>query len=76
MSVAAIEEESDMKFITVEEYIGLRYTKLSPPSKRTIIRLIHLGDLPAKKVGKIFYVDIEAEAKKTGNPLVDRVLGS
>lgn len=65
-----------MKFITVEEYIEFRYSKKSPPSKRSIIRLIHLGELPAKKVGKIYYVDIEAESRKTGNPLVDRVLGS
>ena len=76
MSVAVVGEESNMKFITVEEYIGLRYTEKSPPSKRSIIRLIRLGELPAKKVGRIFYVDIEAETRKTGNPLVDRVLGS
>jgi len=64
-----------MKFITVDEYIGLRYTEKSPPSKRTILRLIRLGELPAKKIGRSYYVNIEAEAQKSGNPLVDRVLG-
>lgn len=64
-----------MKFVTVEEYIALRYTEVAPPSKRTILRLIHLGEIPAKKVGRSYYVNIEAEEHKTGNPLVDRVLG-
>lgn len=61
--------------MTVDEYIGLRYTETLPPSRRTIIRLINLGELPGKKVGKFYYIDIEAETRKTGNQLVDRVLG-
>jgi hypothetical protein len=64
-----------MKYITVEEYIALRYTKIAPPSKRTIIRMINIGDVPGKKVGRRYYIDIDAEIQKTGNLLVDRVLG-
>ena len=65
-----------MKYITVEEYIALRYTKMAPPSKRTIIRMINDGDVPGKKVGRRYYVDMNAEIHRTGNPLVNRVLRS
>lgn len=59
----------------VEEYIEQRYTPKSRPAKKTIIRLIKQGDVPGKKIGKFYYVDVNAEACKTGNPLIDRVLG-
>jgi hypothetical protein len=64
-----------MKYITVEEYIALRYTKMAPPSKRTIIRMINDGDVPGKKVGRCYYVDVDADILKSNNPLVNRVLG-
>jgi hypothetical protein len=67
--------EADMKLMKLNEYIVTHYTKLSKPSKRVIINLINQGIVSGKKLGKFYYVDIDAESKKTGNPLVDRVLG-
>lgn len=61
--------------MSIEEYIEQRYTPRSRPTKKTIIRLIKQGELPGKKLGKFYYININAEACKSGNPLVDRVLG-
>ncbi len=63
-----------MKLMALDEYIQHRYTEKSRPCRRTIIRLLNLGELPGKKIGRNYYVDIEAEKRFTGNPLVDRVI--
>ena len=61
--------------MSIEEYIEQRYTPKSRPAKKTIIRLIKQGELPGKKLGKFYYINVSAEAVKTGNPLIDKVLG-
>lgn len=63
-----------MKLMTVDEYINVRYSEQSRPRKRTIISHIINGMLPGRKLGKFYYVDIDAEKSSTGNPLMDRVL--
>lgn len=63
-----------MKFMTIDEYRETCYTQASQPSKRTLIKLINEGELKGKKLGKFYYIDVDAERIKTGNPLVDRVL--
>lgn len=61
--------------MSIEEYIEQRYTPKSRPAKKTIIRLIKQGELPGKRIGKFYYINIDAEAAKTGNPLIDKVSG-
>jgi hypothetical protein len=63
-----------MKLMNLDEYLDTRYTKLSRPSKKTLIKLINHGEIPGKKRGRFYYIDVEAESRKTGNPLVDHVL--
>lgn len=65
-----------MKLMTIDEYRDQRYTKASQPCKRTLIRLINEGELPGKKIGKFYYIDVDAESRMTGNLLVDRVLNN
>lgn len=62
------------KYMGIDEYIDQRYTAKSRPTKRTIIRLIKQGELPGKQIGKFYYINIDAEGRQTGNPLVDKVL--
>jgi len=63
-----------MKLMNVDEYRETYYTKKSQPSKRTLIKLVKEGELPGRKLGKCYYIDIETASKLTGNVLVDRVL--
>lgn len=63
-----------MKLMNIDEYLEARYTRCSRPNKRTLIRWINEGQVPGKKQGKFYYIDIDAEERKTGNPLVDKVL--
>ncbi|WP_413540182.1 DNA-binding protein [Marinobacter sp. BSs20148] len=46
----------------------------SPPPLRTCQHWPSMGEIPAVKRGKKWFVDIEAEAQQTGNPLVDGIL--
>ena len=46
----------------------------SPPPLRTCQHWAAMGEIPAVKRGKKWFVDIDAEAQQTGNPLVDDIL--
>lgn len=63
-----------MKLMTIDEYQEHFYTPTSCPSRRKIIRLIKEGSIVGRKLGMLYYIDIEAETSTTGNTLVDRVL--
>ncbi len=63
-----------MKLMSLEEYRKTHYTDDSRPDRRTLIKQINEGLLPGKKQGRFYFIDIEAEARRTGNPLVDRIL--
>lgn len=60
--------------MTVDEFLSKQFTKSSRPSKRSINRLIAVGELPGLKIGKLYYIDAKAVRRTTGNELVDRVL--
>ena len=64
-----------VKYMSIEEYIERCYTEKSRPTKKTIIRLIKQGELLGKRIGKFYYINVSAEACRTGNPLIDKVLG-
>ncbi len=63
-----------MKLMKLSEYRALRYTPNSMPTLKTLRKLVETGVLPGKRQGATYYVDVDAEQKLTGNPLVDRVL--
>lgn len=65
-----------MRLIRIDEYIETCYAPCSKPTKRTVIKLIKEGEILGKKQGKFYYIDIEKELLRTGNPLVDRVFGT
>lgn len=45
-----------------------------PPSTSTVHRWIKNGDLPAKRIGGMWFVIISEEQNTTGDSLVDAVL--
>jgi len=63
-----------MKLMSVEEYRNTVYSNGSQPSRRTVIKYINEGIIPGKRLGKAYYIDIDADTSSTGNPLVDLVL--
>lgn len=48
----------------------------TPPSQSTIKRWAMNGDIPAKKIGRHWYVMLQEEMTTTGDELVDSVLRS
>ena len=49
-----------------------RFTR--PPTRNTLMKMIDLGDIPAKKMGGRWFVLVDKEANSTNDPLVDSVL--
>lgn len=56
------------------DWARLRFTK--PPSVRTLYGPKYASEPYVVRRGGRVYVDIELEAKVTGNPLVDKVLAN
>ncbi len=65
-----------MKYISITQYLKIRFASSKPPMRSTIIRWIENGDIPGRQFGKKWFVDIETESRNTGNKLVDEVINS
>lgn len=63
-----------MKLISVYEWRDMRFTGNRRPSDRTLRKWCENGDIPSKKIGGLWFVELQAEMNNTGNELVDRVL--
>ncbi|MDG5498921.1 excisionase [Marinobacter sp. BGYM27] len=60
------------KLMELSEWREKRFS--SPPPLRTCQHWAAVGEIPAVKRGKKWFVDVEQEEKQTGNPLVDDIL--
>ena len=63
-----------MKYMGIAEYQKKRFTEESRPELKTLRSWIDNGELPGKRIGRKYFVNITLEEKATGNPLVDKVL--
>lgn len=62
------------KLMKLETWRKKRFVPEDIPARTTVIKWIADGDLVAKRIGRTWYIDEEAERKTTGDELVDRVL--
>jgi len=62
-----------MKLIKLDQFRKDYFAEGSRPALKTIRRQIKSGEIPGKKIGKVYYVDMD-KFNLTGNPLVDSVL--
>jgi hypothetical protein len=61
--------------VSPREWIKLRFLNAAgKPDPSSVRRWIDAGEIPGKKIGGRYYVDIQAEISSTGNDLADRVL--
>ena len=67
-----------MKLASVEQFRRQCFVDGSAPDPRTIRKHIRQGLIPGKIVSheskSLYFVDVEAWQRETGNPLVDRIL--
>lgn len=61
------------KLISISEYRDLRFTGRRPAAS-TLRRWIEDGELPGRRIGGCYYVDLDAEQKRTGNSIADAIL--
>ncbi len=52
-------KDRTMKLMTVDEYLATHYTPNSRPSRRSLIQQVKRGDMPGKKFGKYYYIDVD-----------------
>ncbi|MCG5512773.1 hypothetical protein [Ectothiorhodospira shaposhnikovii] len=63
------------RLMLVSEYRHLRFTPGSRPSINTLKKWIREGELPGKRLGNLYYVEVEAEASAaTEDELINRIL--
>ncbi|MBB1485830.1 helix-turn-helix domain-containing protein [Oceanospirillum sediminis] len=61
------------KLMPLHQWVEERFIG-DPPTMCTLRRLCVNGELPAKKIGRKWYIDVEAEVNYTGDELADNVL--
>ncbi|UYG08396.1 excisionase [Halomonas sp. M4R1S46] len=61
------------KLMSLEEWRKARFAG-EPPAMSTIRKWCREGHVPSKKIGGSWFIDLDAEARQTGNPLADAVL--
>lgn len=64
-----------MKLMKATKFRLEYFDKGSEPDIKTVKRLIDDGELPGKRIGTIYYVDLD-KLKQSDNPLVNRVLAA
>jgi len=62
------------KLMKITQFQNLYFVAGSAPCTRTLRSWIASGELPGRKIGGSYFVDIEKYEASTGNKLVDRVL--
>ncbi|SDO71024.1 Excisionase-like protein [Halomonas shengliensis] len=61
------------KLMKPEEWRKARFAG-TPPAMSTIRKWCREGTVPAKRIGGVWYIDLDAEKLMTGNELADQVL--
>lgn len=64
-----------MKLMKATKFRTEHFAPGSEPSINTVKKLIDEGELPGRKIGTIYYVDLD-KLNRSENPLVNRVLAA
>lgn len=64
-----------MKLMKATKFRTEHFAPGSEPSINTVKKLIDVGELPGRKIGTIYYVDLD-KLNRSDNPLVNRVLAA
>lgn len=64
-----------MKLMKATKFRTEHFAPGSEPSMNTLKKLIDEGELPGRKMGSIYYVDLD-KLNQSKNPLVNRVLAA
>jgi len=70
------EKLTQEKLLSIQEWLDYRFTGTHKPSIRTVQSWCTRGDVPAKQIGRLWFIKVKQELIETGNPLVDKVLKS
>lgn len=62
------------KLVKLSMWRKERFVEGQAPSRPTCIKAIEDGQLPGKKIGKHYYVDIDSEREASGNACFDLIM--
>jgi hypothetical protein len=62
-----------MRFVKLAEFRRRYFEAESAPSERTLRRQVEAGELPGRRMGKLYYVDLHKWLAE-GDALVERTL--
>lgn len=61
------------EFVKLSVFMDTQFAKGHAPSRKTLKSLIEKAELPGKKIGRDYYIDLQ-KFNLTGDSLVDSVL--
>ena len=64
-----------MKLMKATQFRQRYFEKGSEPDMKTLKKCIDEGELPGKRIGTIYYVDLD-RLERSNNPLVNKVLAA
>ena len=62
------------KLMTIAEWSAGRFTEASRPTRQVVAKWCNEGSVPAKRIGKKWFIIAHQESQETGDSLVDGVL--
>ena len=64
-----------MSLVSIEQFVSDAFAEGSRPTTATVRRWIESGDVPGRRIGKLFFVDY-ASWQSRSNPIASRILNS
>lgn len=61
-----------MKLMTLKEWAETTFTANSRPARTTLYDWISRGDIPVRKIGRQFFVEVRENGQETENPAVNK----
>ena len=62
------------RLMLLSEYRETRFTPGSRPSINTLKRWINDGELPGKRIGGLYYVEVDTESQSIGKPRLEELM--
>ncbi len=68
-------KSAQQSLLSPSDWLDLRFPRAKRrPHVNTVRRWIASGELPGRKIGGSYFVDVEREQTTTGDSVVDRIL--
>ena len=62
------------KLVKISTWRKERFAEGEAPTRGTIIKAIEEGELPGKRIGRDYWIDVDEEQNQSGNDYFDKIM--